>query len=77
MKEVGKEKKKTVEIQYHKLTVMNGNTLERPIWRGVIIFAFGPYGTLFTDTYMGKRGAEMAVERFCSVVLGPDWEIKQ
>lgn len=70
-------KKKVVEVQFHKLTVMSGITMGKPVWRGVIVFAPGPYGTLFTDTYTGRGGAEMAVDKFCSTVLGSDWEVKK
>ena len=61
-----------VKVEYHKLETTCGGTPEHPVHRAMIRFAPGPYGTMFTDAYMGREGAEMAVDAFCRTfsVLG-------
>ena len=40
---------------------------ERKLYRAAIRFAPGPYGEVFTDWYIGQKGANLAVYQFCSV----------
>jgi len=63
-----------IKVEYHKLETRCGceGTSGHPVHRAMIRFAPGPYGTMFTDAYMGREGAEMAVDAFCRTfsVLG-------
>jgi hypothetical protein len=64
------------KVEYHKYDNCFGGSPEKPAHRAMITFAPGPYGTLFTDAYTGRRGAEMAVEKFLSFLNPHEIEIK-
>lgn len=56
--------KETLEVKFEEREERFG----RRSYRAAIRFAPGPYGEVFTDWYMGKNGAELAIDRFCSAL---------